>query len=40
MSDRLFSEKQAEEYFDFGEALEKMGSIVLPLAKKLQELEA
>ena len=40
VSDRLFSEKQAEEYFDFGEALEKMGSIVLPLAKKLQELEA
>ena len=40
VSDRLFSAKQAEEYFDFGEALEKMGSIVLPLAKKLQELEA
>ena len=40
VSDRLFSEKQADEYFDFGEALEKLGKIVLPLAKKLQELEA
>ena len=40
VSDRLFSEKQADEYFDFGEALEKLGKIILPLALKLQELEA
>ena len=39
VSDRLFSAKQADEYFDFGEALEKMGAIVLPLAKALQALE-
>ena len=39
VSDRLFSAKQADEYFDFGEALENMGKIVLPLAKALQELE-
>lgn len=37
VSDHLFSDKQAEEYFDFGQALENLGQIVLPLAKKLQE---
>ncbi|MDD3347929.1 5'-methylthioadenosine/S-adenosylhomocysteine nucleosidase [Oscillibacter sp.] len=37
VSDHLFSDRQAEEYFDFGEALQKLGSVVLPLAKKLQE---
>ena len=39
VSDRLFSEKQADEYFDFGEALEKLGAIVLPLALRLQDLD-
>ena len=37
VSDHLFSEKQAEEYFDFGRALESLGAVVLPLAGKLQE---
>ena len=39
VSDHFFSENQAEEYFDFGQALENMGKVVLPLAKKLQEVE-
>ena len=38
VSDHFFSENQAEEYFDFGHALENMGRVVLPLAKKLQEV--
>ena len=38
VSDHFFSENQAEEYFDFGQALENMGKVVLPLAKKLQEV--
>ena len=37
VSDHLFSDRQAEEYFDFGAALEAMGRVVLPLAKQLQE---
>ena len=37
VSDHLFSERQAEEYFDFGEALEALGRAVLPLAKALQK---
>lgn len=37
VSDHLFSDRQAEEYFDFGQALEKLGGIVLPLAQTLQE---
>lgn len=37
VSDHLFSTRQAEEYFDFGQALESLGQIVLPFAKKLQE---
>ena len=37
VSDHLFSENQQEEYFNFGEALENMGTIVLPLARKLKE---
>ena len=37
VSDRLFSEKQAEEYFDFTQALQALGEVVLPFAKKLQE---
>ena len=39
VSDHFFSENQAEEYFDFGQALENMGKVVLPLAKKLQEVQ-
>ena len=38
VSDHFFSENQAEEYFDFGAALEAMGRVVLPLAQKLQEV--
>lgn len=37
VSDHLFSDRQAEEYFDFGQALENLGKIVLPFAAKLQE---
>ena len=37
VSDHLFSQDQAAEYFDFGQALEAMGRVVLPLAKTLQE---
>ena len=36
VSDHLFSDNQAQEYFDFGEALERLGKIVLPLALKLK----
>ena len=38
VSDHLFSERQAEEYFDFGQALEALGRVVLPLARALQEV--
>ena len=37
VSDHLFSENQSDEYFNFGQALEQLGQIVLPFAKKLQE---
>lgn len=37
VSDHLFSEHQAAEYFDFGQALEKLGAVVLPLARALKE---
>ena len=37
--DHLFSERQAEEYFDFGRALEALGRVVLPLAEALSALE-
>ena len=37
VSDHLFAENQAEEYFDFGQALERLGAIVLPFAQTLQE---
>ena len=37
VSDHLFSERQAEEYFDFGEALEALGRVVLPFAQRLAE---
>mgnify|MGYP005914221053 FL=1 len=39
VSDHLFSENQAAEYFDFGQALEKLGAVVLPLARALKEEE-
>ena len=35
VSDHLFSEKQAEEYFDFSQALENLGQVLLPLAQAL-----
>ena len=38
-SDHLFSDKQAEEYFDFGQALENLGKVVLPFAQALQKEE-
>ena len=37
VSDHLFSGNQAAEYFDFGQALENLGAVVLPFAKRLQE---
>lgn len=37
VSDHLFSQKQAEEYFDFGQALESLGTAVLPLAQALRK---
>ena len=40
VSDHLFSENQAAEYFDFGQALERLGTVVLPLARVLKEEEA
>ena len=39
VSDHFFSENQAEEYFNFGQALKNLGAVVLPLAGKLQEAE-
>ncbi|MCI8689139.1 MAG: 5'-methylthioadenosine/S-adenosylhomocysteine nucleosidase [Oscillibacter sp.] len=35
VSDRLFSENQVQEYFDFGQALKNLGAVVLPLALAL-----
>ncbi|MDO4316512.1 MAG: 5'-methylthioadenosine/S-adenosylhomocysteine nucleosidase, partial [Oscillospiraceae bacterium] len=40
VSDHLFRENNAEEYFDFGQALENLGSVLLPLALELQKEEA
>ena len=37
VSDHLFNDNQAEEYFDFGQALENLGQVVLPFAQTLQE---
>ena len=39
VSDHLFSDRQAEEYFDFGAALEKLGRVVLPFAQALSALD-
>ena len=35
VSDHLFSDSQAEEYFDFSQALENLGQVLLPLAQAL-----
>ncbi len=37
VSDHLFSKDQTAEYFDFGQALENLGTVVLPLARALRE---
>ena len=37
VSDHLFRESNAEEYFDFGEALEKLGGVLLPFVQALQK---
>jgi len=37
VSDHLFSEKQADEYFDYSQALKNLGRILMPLALKLKE---
>lgn len=37
VSDRLFRENSAEEYFDFGQALENLGKVLLPFALALQK---
>ena len=39
LSDHLFSDTQSEDYFDFGQALENLGRVVLPLAQALQKEE-
>lgn len=37
VSDHLFRENNAEEYFDFGQALENLGKVLLPFALALQK---
>ena len=37
VSEHLYSERQAEEYFDLGDALEARGRVVLPFAQHLVE---
>jgi len=37
VSDHLFRENQIDEFFDFGQALEALGRVTLPLALKLQQ---
>ena len=37
VSDHLFRENSAEEYFDFGQALENLGKVLLPFALALQK---
>ena len=39
VSDHLFRENNAEEYFDFGQALENLGKVLLPFALALQKEE-
>jgi len=40
VSDHLFSERQTEEYFDFGQALQNLGAVALPFAQGLSGMEA
>ena len=40
VSDHLFYDSQMEEYFDYSQALENLGRVVLPFAKLLQQEEA
>lgn len=40
VSDHLFYDSQMEEYFDYSQALENLGRVVLPFARLLQEEEA
>ncbi len=37
VSDHLFNEGQVEEYFDYGQALENLGRVLLPFALALQK---
>lgn len=39
VSDHLFYDNQAEEYFDYSQALENLGRVVLPFAELLQKEE-
>jgi adenosylhomocysteine nucleosidase len=39
VSDHLFRENNADEYFDFGQALENLGKVLLPFALALQKEE-
>ena len=37
VSDRLCHENNAEEFFNYGEAMQKLNEIVLPVARKLRD---
>ena len=39
VSDRLCHENNADEFFNFGEAMAKLNTIVLPVARKLRDGE-
>lgn len=39
VSDHLFSDNQAQEYFDFGQALENLGKVIRPLAEALSQMD-
>ncbi len=39
VSDHLFADNQTAEYFDFGQAVQHLGKVVLPLAQALSELK-
>ena len=39
VSDRLFTENQMEEYFDFGDAMVQLGKVLLPFVLELQKEE-
>ena len=40
VSDHLFYDSQLEEYFDYSQAVENLGRVVLPFARLLQKEEA